>query len=116
LRLEQVLDNLLSNAVKYSPDGGSIQVAMAMDADAEQVTLTVTDQGIGLPAGQEESIFEVFSRASNATEHQIQGLGIGLAICRELIELHGGRMWAASPGEGAGTAIGIRMPIVGRRG
>jgi signal transduction histidine kinase len=73
--------------------------------------LTVTDQGIGLPAGQEARIFGTFGRASNATEHQIQGLGLGLAICRQLIELHGGRIWATSLGEGRGTALAVGLPM-----
>jgi signal transduction histidine kinase len=72
--------------------------------------LTVTDHGIGLPAGQEARIFGAFGRASNATERQIQGLGLGLAICRQLVELHGGQIWATSPGEDLGTTIGLRLP------
>ena len=110
LRLEQVLDNLLSNAVKYSPDGGQIQVLV--QADGGDALVTVTDRGIGLPASQERRIFEVFGRASNATEQQIQGLGLGLAICRQLIELHGGRIWATSPGEGRGTTLRMCLPAV----
>jgi PAS domain S-box-containing protein len=109
LRLEQVLDNLLSNAVKYSPDGGQIDVIVG--ADAGDQLLTVTDHGIGLPTGQEARIFGIFGRASNATEHHIQGLGLGLAICRQLTELHGGQISAASPGEGCGTTITLRLPM-----
>jgi PAS domain S-box-containing protein len=108
LRMEQVLDNLLSNAVKYSPGGGAIDVVLRVDA-SDQV-LTVSDHGIGLPPGQEAQIFGVFGRASNATEHQIQGLGLGLAICRQLIELQGGEIIATSPGEGRGTTIAVRLP------
>jgi PAS domain S-box-containing protein len=108
LRLEQVLDNLLGNAVKYSPAGGDIQLGVCPDAGGW--TLTVTDQGIGLPAGQEARIFETFGRASNAAAHQIPGLGLGLAICRQLVEAHGGRIWASSRGEGQGTTIGVWLP------
>jgi PAS domain S-box-containing protein len=110
LRLEQVLDNLLSNAVKYSPHGGSVEVRLCPDADG--VTLTVTDHGIGLPVGQEARIFEAFGRGSNATARQIQGLGLGLAISRQLVEVHGGRIWATSAGEGQGTTLGVWLPVV----
>ena len=108
LRVEQVLDNMLSNAVKYTPAGGQIQVRLSPDSGG--VTLTVTDDGIGLPPGQETRIFEAFGRASNAALHQIPGLGLGLSICRELIESHGGRIWASSPGEDQGTTIGVWLP------
>jgi PAS domain S-box-containing protein len=105
LRVEQVLDNMLSNAVKYTPAGGQIEVRLAAESDG--VTLTVKDDGIGLPPGQETRIFEAFGRAPNAAIHQIPGLGLGLSICRELIESHGGRIWASSPGEDQGTTIGV---------
>jgi signal transduction histidine kinase len=110
LRIEQVVENLLSNAVKYSPNGGPIALRLA--PDGEGALLTVTDQGIGLPAGQEARIFEAFGRGSNATAEQIQGLGLGLAICRELVEVHGGRIWATSPGEGQGTTFAMWLPAV----
>jgi PAS domain S-box-containing protein len=107
-RLEQVLDNLLSNAVKYSPDGG--EICVNVDQDGDGVRVTVSDQGIGLPAGQTESIFEPFGRASNAAAEQIPGLGLGLSICRELVEAHGGRVWATSAGEHQGTTLGLWLP------
>jgi signal transduction histidine kinase len=107
-RLEQVLDNLLSNAVKYSPDGG--EICVNVDQDGDGVRVTVSDHGIGLPAGQTESIFEPFGRASNAAAEQIPGLGLGLSICRELVEAHGGRVWATSAGEHQGTTLGLWLP------
>jgi PAS domain S-box-containing protein len=109
LRLEQVLDNVLSNAVKYSPEGGMI--AIGLRSQDGHALLTVTDHGIGVPVGQEERIFEVFGRASNAAAHQIQGLGLGLSICRQLVEMHGGRMWASGRGEDAGLAISVELPL-----
>jgi PAS domain S-box-containing protein len=114
LRLEQVLDNVLSNAVKYSPEGGVIDVSLQTEGD--RVTLTVTDHGIGLPTGQEERIFDAFGRGSNARHHQIQGLGLGLAICRQLIDLHGGRIWAANAGNGSGTCVGFHLPLASAAG
>jgi signal transduction histidine kinase len=74
------------------------------------VKLTVTDHGIGLPGGQEDRIFEIFRRASNAAAQQIPGLGLGLPICRQLVELHGGRIWATSAGEDKGTTISVWLP------
>jgi signal transduction histidine kinase len=108
LRVEQVLDNMLSNAVKYTRDGGEIGVTISPDRDG--VAFTVTDHGIGLPPGQETRIFEAFGRASNAAAHQIPGLGLGLSICRQLVEGHGGRIWATSPGENQGTTVGVWLP------
>jgi signal transduction histidine kinase len=94
--------------VKYSPSGGEVRVALELTVDA--VRITITDQGIGLPHGQEERIFEPFGRASNATARQIPGLGLGLSICRQLIEAHGGSVWASSPGETRGTTVGLCLP------
>ena len=68
------------------------------------------DQGIGLPPGAEESIFRPFGRAPNAAERQIQGLGLGLFICRQIVERHGGRIWAESPGAGQGTLMRAWLP------
>lgn len=110
-RMEQVLDNLLSNAVKYSPGGGEICVKLESDRDG--VLLTVTDQGIGLPAVHAEAIFEPFGRAPNASSQQIPGLGLGLSICRQLVEAHGGRIWATSPGERRGTTLCVWLPGAG---
>jgi signal transduction histidine kinase len=107
-RLDQVLANLLSNAVKYSPGGGPI--ALTVGPDAGGACLAVRDYGIGLPPGSESAIFEPFGRAENATRQQIQGLGLGLHICREIIQRHGGRIWAESPGEGRGTTVSVWLP------
>jgi signal transduction histidine kinase len=120
-RLEQVLDNLLNNAVKYSPQGGDVRVILGED-HAEQtghastgenrgVRLTVQDQGIGLPPGMEEIIFEPFGRASNATQNHLPGMGLGLYISRHIVEQHGGRIWVESPGEGQGTRFHVWLPF-----
>ncbi|MDP9375278.1 MAG: HAMP domain-containing histidine kinase, partial [Chloroflexota bacterium] len=107
-RLEQVLTNLLENAVKYSPDGGPIRVMVRPD-DAGML-LAVRDEGIGLPPGLAEAIFVPFGRAPNAAGRQIPGLGLGLHICREIVERHGGRIWAESAGEGRGTTVNVWLP------
>jgi PAS domain S-box-containing protein len=108
-RLEQVLANLLGNAIKYSPEGGSIVVAVSRDGAG--VRVGVRDAGIGLPPGTEETIFQAFGRAPNAAHRQIQGLGLGLFICRQIMDRHGGRIWAESPGEDQGTTLQIWLPL-----
>jgi excisionase family DNA binding protein len=107
-RLDQVLSNLLDNALKYSPDGGPIVVTVASDGPG--VRLSVRDAGIGMPAGTTEIIFEPFGRADNAADRQIAGLGLGLYICRSIVDQHGGRVWAESPGEGQGTTLHVWLP------
>src|SRR5207237_566629 len=89
-RLEQVLTNLLDNAVKYSPDGADLRVRV--QAKARGVLLEVQDHGIGLPPEAAERIFEPFSRAANAEDRQITGMGLGLYICRNIVEQHPGRI------------------------
>jgi PAS domain S-box-containing protein len=105
-RLEQVLINLFDNALKYSPHGGCIEVRLRPDDSG--ASIAVRDEGIGLPPGAEETIFEPFGRAANTSA--IPGMGLGLFICRNIIEQHGGRIWAESAGEGHGTTISLWLP------
>jgi signal transduction histidine kinase len=107
-RIEQVLTNLLDNAIKYSPDGADLRVRLK--AKSHGVLLEVTDHGIGLPPEAAERIFEPFSRATNAEERQISGMGLGLYICRNIVEQHHGRIWASSEGEGSGTTMLVWLP------
>lgn len=107
-RIEQVVVNLLENAVKYSPDGGIIALSLVReDAGAR---LSVRDEGIGLPVGAQETIFEPFTRAANAEERGLPGVGIGLNICRTIVERHGGRLWAESAGTDRGTRFIVWLP------
>jgi PAS domain S-box-containing protein len=108
-RLDQVLTNLLDNAAKYSPAGGAITITMASEDNG--VCVRVRDDGIGLPASALETIFEPFNRAPNALDSQLPGLGLGLAICRDILTRHGGRLWAESPGEGQGATFLLWLPI-----
>jgi PAS domain S-box-containing protein len=110
-RLEQVITNLLENAAKYSPHGGSIDVSLSCDTSG--VSLAVRDYGIGFPPSAAERIFEAFGRAANATERNIPGLGLGLFISRQIVERHGGRLWAESLGEGLGTTFHLWLPRAG---
>jgi signal transduction histidine kinase len=113
-RLEQVLTNLIENAAKYSPEGGAIFVSL--DATSAGTVLRVRDQGIGIPAGAEESIFEPFGRAENATTRQLPGLGLGLHICRGIVERHGGRIWVESAGDGLGSTFNVWLPSTAQPG
>ncbi len=107
LRLEQVLQNLLQNAVKYSPAGGPIVVrASVRESEAR---LTVEDHGIGIPAAALPRLFSRFYRAPNAEERRIGGMGVGLYVVREIVELHGGSVEVKSV-EGEGSSFTICFP------
>ncbi len=106
-RIEQVLGNLVTNAIKYSPEGGRIDLTLCEDPQADTVELYVEDQGIGIPAHQQARIFGRFERADNA--RKIDGTGLGLYICRALVEQHGGRIWFESL-EDQGSAFFIALP------
>jgi PAS domain S-box-containing protein len=107
-RLEQVVDNLVSNALKYSPAGGEVRVGLHLDEP--EAILTVQDGGIGLPDGAADQIFRPFGRAANATTQNLPGMGLGLYISRQIVEAHGGRIEAASAGEGLGTTFTVWLP------
>jgi len=106
-RLKQVVANLLSNAIKYSPDGGEIRVdAWARDG---MVGVAVVDPGLGIPTTQQDRVFERFYRAPAATERAIGGTGLGLALSREIVEAHDGRMSFESV-EGKGSRFWFELP------
>jgi len=107
-RLEQVITNILDNAIKYSPEGGEID--LALEGNEHGVLFSVTDPGIGLEPEDLDEIFRPFGRAPNAVEGNFVGLGIGLYICRNIVERHGGRIWVESPGAGAGTTMRVWLP------
>ena len=106
LRLEQVLTNLVDNAIKYSPAGGLITIALSTPAP-NMVRLAVRDQGLGIPVEQRAHIFDRFYQA-HASSHR-SGLGLGLFISRQIVELHGGRLEAAFPPEG-GSVFVVSLP------
>jgi len=103
--MERVLCNLLENAVKYTPPGSQITLAAVTEPD--RVVLSVEDDGPGLPAGREEQLFNKFSRGEK--ESSTPGVGLGLAICRAIVETHGGRIWAERSALG-GAAFKIALP------
>jgi PAS domain S-box-containing protein len=110
MRLEQVFGNLLGNAIKYSPEGGPITVTVRADRAAALVEVRIQDTGIGIPAEQQGKMFQRFARASNVHDHQIAGTGLGLFVCRELVERHGGHIWFNSA-EGVGTTFFLTLPL-----
>jgi PAS domain S-box-containing protein/excisionase family DNA binding protein len=111
VRLGRVLDNLLSNAIKYSPQGGSITVAIALEdvAGHPWTVIAVRDHGLGIPAVDLPRVFQRFRRARNV-EGRIGGTGIGLASARQIVEQHGGTITVESV-EGAGSTFTVRLPL-----
>lgn len=108
-RLKQVVFNLLSNAVKFTPDGGTITVESRRSN--EELIVSVTDTGIGLEGTDLERVFGEFEQIDSSYARQQQGTGLGLALTRRLVELHGGRIWAESEGEGKGSTFTFVIPV-----
>ena len=114
-RLREVLDNLLENAIKYSPGGGTVTVLVRPTMQAghprpRMLELCVSDTGMGIPAGHLERIFEQFYRVDLRLTREVSGLGLGLAICKRLIELHKGTIWAESALQ-HGSTLHVLLPI-----
>ncbi|MER2236834.1 MAG: ATP-binding protein, partial [Psychrobacillus sp.] len=108
-KLTQVIDNIISNALKYSPDGGNIRFGIAVKDDWLQVM--ISDDGMGIPSENVNRIFDRFYRVDRARARSMGGTGLGLAIAREMIEAHGGKIWAESE-EGHGTTIFFTLEIL----
>lgn len=113
-RLVQVLANLLNNAAKYTLEGGSI--VLVAEAVSDKVTLAVSDTGIGMDAALVESAFELFTQAVRTVDRTQGGLGVGLALVRSLIDLHGGSVRACSNGVGQGSEFTVTLPLVSQAG
>jgi PAS domain S-box-containing protein len=109
-RLDQVVGNLLGNAIKYSPQGGPISITVQVDHTSGWAEVRIQDAGIGIPADEQSLLFGRFVRASNVHDYHIPGTGLGLYVCRELVERHGGHIWFES-GEGVGTTFFIALPL-----
>ena len=107
--LKQVLDNLLGNAIEFSTPATDIRIAARIDGDS--LIIAVQDQGIGLLPGQIEKVFEQFYQVDGSTTRRFGGMGIGLALCQEIMEAHGGRIWAESAGQGRGSTFWCALPL-----
>jgi CheY-like chemotaxis protein/two-component sensor histidine kinase len=107
-RLVQVLANLLNNAAKYTPEGGKL--GLSLEATADHLLVSVKDNGIGIAADLLPTVFDLFSQAERTPDRAQGGLGLGLALVKSLVELHGGMVTASSEGRNMGTEFTVRLP------
>ncbi len=107
----QLFGNLIGNASKFTPEGGRIDVVARVDASS--VVTSVKDSGIGLAADQLDAIFEPFAQLENPIGRSNNGLGIGLALAKQLVDMHGGNIEARSAGLGHGSEFVVRLPLSG---
>ncbi|NJL87248.1 MAG: GAF domain-containing sensor histidine kinase [Leptolyngbyaceae cyanobacterium SM1_1_3] len=108
-RLQQVMRNLLSNAVKFTPQGGQVSVTLTHNKNVAQIQ--VSDTGKGIRADFLPRVFEYFRQEDGATTRQFDGLGLGLAIVRQIVEMHGGTVTVESAGEGLGATFTVKIPL-----
>jgi CheY-like chemotaxis protein len=113
-RLVQVVANLLNNAAKYTPEGGRLAIWMGVTPD--HVLVSVADNGIGIAADLLPTVFDLFSQAERTPDRAQGGLGLGLALVKSLVELHGGMVTATSEGRNMGTEFTLRLPRMQREG
>jgi two-component system sensor histidine kinase ResE len=109
-RIVQVIANLLDNAIKHAPKDSDVKVMIAREDDC--VTVSVVDNGPGIPPDLRSKIFEPFQQGPDATEADRRGFGLGLAVCREIIEAHSGRIFVSSIPSG-GTSFSFKIPFKG---
>ena len=110
VRIEQVVGNLLTNAVKYTPPGGVVEVAV--EAEGSEASVRVTDSGVGIAPEMLGSVFKMFVQADRSLDRSQGGMGIGLTLVRLLVELHGGKVEAASAGLGKGSTFTVTLPLL----
>ena len=108
-RLAQVIDNLLGNAVKYSP--ADQEILLRVRRGEGSVLIGVQDRGMGIPKEHLPHLFDRFYRVPGAATDRVKGLGLGLFIVRDLVAVHGGRVWAESEGSGHGSTFWVSLPL-----
>ncbi len=122
LRFKQIMSNLLSNAIKFTPEGGRVAVgaryislpsSVALGSAEECVEISVTDTGIGIKSEDLPKLFQEFVQLDQSLARKYQGTGLGLALTKRLVELHGGRIEATSEGEGRGSTFAVTLPLSG---
>ena len=111
VRLSQVVANLLNNAAKYTEPGG--RIALQAHREGNELCIEVADSGVGIDADLLPRVFDLFTQASQAMDRSKGGLGIGLTVVKNLVEMHGGSVTAASDGPGRGSRFTVRLPILG---
>jgi signal transduction histidine kinase len=114
VRFKQILFNLLSNAVKFTPDNGSIRLAARRSsADSTLLEIRVSDTGVGIRAEDLPRLFREFVQLETTRDQRHEGSGLGLALTKQLVEMHGGRIQAESEGEGRGSTFTVLLPFAG---
>jgi signal transduction histidine kinase len=108
--LQQIVWNLISNAIKFTPKQGRVHIRL--ERINSHVEIAVSDTGIGISAEFLPYVFERFRQADSSSTRSYSGLGLGLAIVRHLVELHGGTVSVASPGEGQGSTFTVKLPLI----
>ena len=111
VRLAQMISNLLNNAAKYTGDGGRISLTVQVQEVGAEVVLKVADNGMGIPVDMLERVFDMFTQVNAPSNHSQGGLGIGLALVKRLVEMHGGAIEARSEGVGHGSEFVVRLPL-----
>ena len=106
---QQVFENLLDNAIKFSPNGGTVRVRIW--SETNQIVISVQDNGIGIPLHKIKQVFQRFYQVDGSATRHFGGMGIGLALCDEIVTAHGGHIWVESPGEGQGSTFFVALPI-----
>jgi CheY-like chemotaxis protein/anti-sigma regulatory factor (Ser/Thr protein kinase) len=109
-RMSQVISNLLNNAAKYTPEGG--RIVLSAQRDRDEVAIAVSDNGIGIPVDMLPRVFDLFTQVRDNLDRSHGGLGIGLALVKQLVEMHGGSIAAQSAGPGKGSSFRLRLPAV----
>jgi signal transduction histidine kinase len=108
-RLAQVVGNLLNNAAKYTPEGG--RIGLSLHADGADAVIAVSDNGLGIPADMQSKVFQLFAQVENHADRARGGLGIGLALAKQLVAMHDGSVTAESAGPGQGSVFTVRIPF-----
>jgi PAS domain S-box-containing protein len=108
-RLTQVVTNLLTNAAKYTPEQGEIELAAGKENT--EIVIRITDNGMGIPPSMLDEVFEMFTQVDRTLDRSEGGLGIGLALARQMVQLHGGTLCAESAGIGQGSTFTVRLPL-----
>lgn len=120
-KIRQVIYNLLANAVKFTPDGGKVEISARLvdcggAGEGRCLEISVADTGIGIPLAEQQRIFEPFVQLDSGHARQYEGTGLGLALVKRFVELHGGRVWLRSEGKGKGSTFSFVLPVNPRKG